>query len=402
MDHTYKNEKTLFVIAVVIGSIFWAAILILTLGLALIYVPFVFLGYLFAHSAFISHLRGNAVRLSEAQFPDLHAQFMDCCRKLEMEAPEAYVMMSNGVLNALATKFLRRKYVVLNSAVLDALKSRPDAVRFYFGHELAHIKRGHLNLGWLKFPALVLPLLGAAYRRAQEYTCDMHGLAVSASLEEAQLALGVLGSGGEKLPALNVNEFMGQRAASGGFWMSFHELTNDYPWLCKRLARVSEHHGEAIEPNPERNIGAWILAVFVPRMGIPGGGAMGGLMIVAIIGILAAIAIPAYQDYMVRSQVMVSLQNLEAVQHLAAPFVAEHQAYPKSLAQIGAPESAVNSRYGTVSLTDEGIEFTFHGGLSVIENQTIVYGAYKKDNGEIGWSCAGGTLPAKYRPVKCR
>ena len=61
-----------------------------TKGLILIYVPFVLLGYLFAQSAFISHLRGNAVLLSESQFPELHAQFQDCCRKLEMEPPEAY------------------------------------------------------------------------------------------------------------------------------------------------------------------------------------------------------------------------------------------------------------------------------------------------------------------------
>ncbi|MES1263657.1 MAG: M48 family metallopeptidase, partial [Peristeroidobacter soli] len=169
MSNIYKNEKTLYGIALVFSLLVWTAALWFTKALILVYVPFILLGYLFAQSAFISHLRGNAVLLSETQFPELNAQFLECCRKLEMEPPQAYVMMSDGVLNALATKFLRRKYVVLFSSVLDALKSRPESIRFYFGHELAHIKRGHLDFHWVILPALVLPLLGAGYRRAQEY-----------------------------------------------------------------------------------------------------------------------------------------------------------------------------------------------------------------------------------------
>ena len=377
-------------------------LLFVTYGLILVYVPFVFLGYLFTHSAFISHLKGNAVRLSESQFPDLHARFIECCRKLQMEPPEAYVMMSDGILNALATRFLRRKYVVLFSSILDALKTRPDAVDFYFGHELAHIRRGHLNLGWLKFPGLLLPLLGTGYRRAQEYTCDMHGLAVSRSLGDAHAALGVLGSGAEKLPALNVQEFMAQREQSGGFWMSFHELTNDYPWLCKRLARVTEHHGTAIEPNPRRNIFAWILALFVPRLGIPGLGGAGVIFIVAIIGVLAAIAIPAYQDYTVRSQVTMALVQLENARAAAEPYVIEHEAYPDDFSQINVPASELESRYGVISLVPEGIELTIRSDVAAANDQTIIYGAYRMNDGSIGWSCAGGTLARKYRPLKCR
>ena len=200
MSYINKNEKTLYGVVLTISLLVWGTVLYLTYGLILVYVPFALLAYLFVHSAFISHLRGNAVLLSESQFPDLYAQFHESCRKLEMEPPQAYVMMSDGVLNALATKFLRRHYVVLFSSVLDALKSRPESVRFYFGHELAHIKRGHLNFHVLLFPGMFLPLLGAAYRRSQEYTCDLHGLATSASKDDAMAALGVLGSGAEKLP----------------------------------------------------------------------------------------------------------------------------------------------------------------------------------------------------------
>ena len=402
MSNIYKNEKTLYAIALVFSLLVWAAVLWFTKALVLIYVPFVLLGYLFAQSAFISHLRGNAVLLSETQFPDLHAQFVDCCRKLEMDPPEAYVMMSDGVLNALATKFLRRKYVVLFSSVLDALKSRPESVRFYFGHELAHIKRGHLDFHWVILPALVLPLLGAGYRRAQEYTCDLHGLAVSHSTEDALAALGVLGSGAEKLSSLNFQEFMDQRKNSGGFWMSFHEITGDYPWLCKRLFNVAAPNANPpLEANPRRNAGAWILGAFVPRLGI-GGSAGGALMTVALIGVLAAIAIPAYQDYTARAKVMGSLGILEQVRQRAAPYVEEHGAYPETFDQIGVPEAAADFPAGTISLVAEGIELTLHDQMNILDGKTIIYAAYRTDDQKIAWDCSGGTLEPKYRPLKCR
>jgi Zn-dependent protease with chaperone function len=402
MDNNYKLEKPLWVMVLVIGMLVWGAVLFLTRGIVLVYVPFAFLIYLFAQSAFIAHLKGNAVRLSESQFPDLYAQFLECCRKLEMEPPEAYVMMSDGVLNALATKFLRRKYVVLYSSIIDALKGRSGALPFYFGHELAHIKHGHLDFGFLKWPGMILPLLGAGYRRAQEYTCDMHGAAVSPSVQDTQAALGVLGSGAEKLAALNMTEFMQQREASGGFWMSFHELTSDYPWLCKRLANATAHHGVDVEPNPRRNVGAWILALFVPRLGIPGFGGAGILFLVAIIGVLAAIAIPAYQDYTIRGQVAQALVPLNLVRDAAEPYLEEHGAYPKDFSQIGLTEDELVSQYGVITPIENGFELTLRGVQTVVVGETIILEAYRAEDGSIGWSCAGGTLALKYRPVKCR
>ncbi len=48
---------------------------------------------------------------------------------------------------------------------------------------------------------------------------------------------------------------------------------------------------------------AWVFAAMTPRFGLAGGGAS-MIVMIAIIGILAAIAIPAYQDYTLRTQVM--------------------------------------------------------------------------------------------------
>jgi Zn-dependent protease with chaperone function len=404
MELVYKYERPLFVISIVIGVLVWTGLVVGTLGIALIYVLLFFVIYLFAQSGFISHLRGNAVELSERQFPDLHGHYREACQKLGMnEIPTAYLMMSDGVLNALATRFLRQHYVVLYSSVVEALKSRPEAIRFYFGHELAHIKRGHLTLNWLRWPASILPLLGAGYRRAQEYTCDLHGLAASQSRDDALTGLGVLASGGERLIQLNTPAFIEQQGQSGGFWMSYHELTNDYPWLCKRIAHVSVAGGvdAASHAAPRRHVLAWVIAAMTPRLGIAGGGGS-MLVMVLIIGVLAAIAIPAYQDYTLRSQVMSTMPLVEQVQNNALPYLEEHRRYPETPSEIGLPESIEDGPVSAIRIVDDGIELQLRSDDNRLDGKTIVLGALEYEDGSIGWDCTGGTVEAKHRPVHCR
>jgi len=404
MELVYKNERPLFVTSMVIGALVWLALVVATFGVGLVYVALFFVIYLFAQSGFISYLRGNTVELSEQQFPDLYAQYQETCQKFGMtQVPTAYLMMSNGVLNALATRFLRQHYVVLFSNVVEALRSRPEALRFYFGHELAHITQGHLKMQWLRWPASVLPLLGAAYRRAQEYTCDLHGLAASNSLDDALSALGVLGSGGDRLSQLNARAFIDQQAQSGGFWMSYHELTNDYPWLCKRLAHISavSDRGPRGYQAPRRNVGAVLLASVTPRFGVGGGGAS-ALILVAMIGIMAAIAIPAYHDYTLRAEVAGVWPVVEEIQTAAHKYVDENRAYPESPSDVGLPDTLESGPVKRIRVIDEGFELTLRSDNEQLNDATVVVAAFATDDGGISWSCIDGSLPAKYRPPHCR
>jgi hypothetical protein len=90
--------------------------------------------------------------------------------------------------------------------------------------------------------------------------------------------------------------------------MSFHELISDYPWMTKRMLRIaSMSKGESVSM-PTRNIFAWILALFIPRIGA-GLGVTNLLIIIAVIGILAAIAIPQYSAYRERAKQASSLSQ---------------------------------------------------------------------------------------------
>lgn len=301
-DLTYKHERPLLTTAAVISILFWTLLFVGTLGMAAIYAGFFFVTFLFARSAFISYLKGTAVRVTPDQFPDIYGRLEDCCRTLGIQVPpEIYLMHADGAFNAFATRFLGRDFVVLFSDVVDALEDRPEALNFYIGHELGHLHRKHLIWGpWLA-PAMLLPLLGAAYSRAREYTCDNYGYECCDNPEDALVGIAVLSSGAKRWKSLNRDLYAAQTQETSGFWMSFNELIGDYPWLVKRMARLMAKAEGRSEEMPGRHGFAWFLALFIPRLGVGAGGAASMMIVIAMMGILAAVAIPAFINYQKRA-----------------------------------------------------------------------------------------------------
>ncbi|WLI89373.1 M48 family metallopeptidase [Massilia sp. R2A-15] len=300
MDLIYKNEKVLFVIMLTLSCVVWLGVILGTLGGALIWALVIFVMYCFAQSALISYIKGTAVQITEKQFPDLYRRIDACCDKLEhIERPQAYLMQMGGALNAFATRFLGRDFLVLYSDVVDALHEIPDALNFYIGHEIGHIKRKHLLWSTVLIPASLMPLIGAAYSRAREYTCDRHGLAACDRPESAQAGIAALAAGGKRGATMCIQAYSEQSLHTDGFWMSFHELVADYPWLVKRMGAVRAlAQGQEVK-QPRRHPLAVLLAFFTPR--IAGAGAAGPIVMVAIIAMSAAVLVPAYQQYKVRA-----------------------------------------------------------------------------------------------------
>lgn len=263
----YKHEKKLFWILFVVSTIAWVALTAVTYGAILLIFSVGFILYLFAQSALISHLRGHGALIAADQFPDLNQRVLACAKELDMKkAPAAYIMNGNGVLNAFATQFLRRHYIVLLSTVVDALQENLDAINFYIGHELGHIKRRHLAWSTYLAPGSILPIAGAAYSRSREYTCDKNGAACCESPQSAQQALAALAVGTRRWQDINLKNYVGQVKETSGFWMSFHELLRSYPWLTKRVARVSPDFPQ--DRMPRRNPFAVFLCLFIPRLSL--------------------------------------------------------------------------------------------------------------------------------------
>ncbi len=437
MDLVYPNERRLFRIALVLSIIVWAVIILGTVGIALLYIGLFFLFAIFAHSAFITHVRGNGVKITAEQYPDLHQRLLECCEKVgQKEVPEMYLLRTD-FFNALATRFLRRHYIVLFTDVVDALIAKPGAVNFYIGHELGHIHRNHIRWGWVLAPVMWLPVLGSALRRAEEYTCDRYGNACCESEEDAVAAMTTIVAGDTRWRDIDVEAYLDQVKDTSGFFMSFNEFIGEYPWLCKRLAWVQALRAGSTPDLPRRNVLAGILSVFVPS--VPGG-AVSFIILIAIIGILAAIAIPAYQGYIEAAQqaeelatqapatesapsytpssaataylspyatpedLTIVMNELAVIREQISAHYAANQTFPGDLTEMGGESSFVMTSHGSLPMA------VYEGGVIGVTLGTDAGGveAYfvnepaVNENGGVDWYCYGQDVDSSAMPEMCR
>lgn len=233
----WPTERPLFVMCVLWSVTVWVLLTVSVVGI--LYAAVFALFFLFAHAAFVAHVRGNGVRLSPEQFPDLHEAVEGLANQLGLKrVPEAYLMQAGGTLNAFASKFLRSDFIVLFTDLLEACEGNPAARDMIIAHELGHLKAGHLEWRWLIAPALLFPFLGTALSRAREYTCDRYGLAGAGDLDGAIHGLTVLAAGGKHASRVNQQAFLEQREALNRGWMAIGEWLSTHPPLSKRVAQL--------------------------------------------------------------------------------------------------------------------------------------------------------------------
>ena len=402
MDLVYKNEKTLFGIMLTLSVLLWIVLVVGTFGTALGYGLLAFLGYCFAQSALISHIKGTGVQITEQQFPDLHRQIAACCGKLgQGEQPDAYLMQMGGAFNAFATRFFGRDFLVLYSDVVDALADNPDALNFYIGHEIGHIKRKPLAWSTVLLPAAILPLVGAAYSRAREYTCDRHGLAACDSAVNAEFGMAALAAGGRRWRTMSKTAYIGQARHTDRFWMSFHELVGDYPWLVKRMGALrSLAQGQELR-QPRRHPLAVVLALFVPRLGVGGSGSL--ILTVASIGVLAAVAIPAYQDYTQRAQVYAAYESGRAAARAVDTYYVANGKVPATLAAAGVAARPGGQAVELIQLNPENAQVRVLTRLVSVHGQGVLtFSPSLDENKHIVWKCSAQDLRLQVLPPDCR
>lgn len=402
MNLIYKNEQPLFFILLTISLLVWAGLLAATKGQVLAYGLGFALFLLFAQSAFISYLRGTAVKITPQQFPDLHDRIIDCCRKLDMsQEPEAFLLHMGGTFNALATRFLGRNFIVLFSDVVDALEDHPDALNFYIGHEIGHLKRNHLRWAPLLSPASMLPLIGAAYARAREYTCDRHGLAACDNMASAQSGLAVLAAGGKRWRTIDRNRYVSQTRDSSGFWMSFHELLSDYPWLTKRVAAMQAMANGGEVRQPRRNPLAWLPALLIPRVGA-GAGPASALITIAMIGIVAAIALPAYQEYTVRAKMVAAVSVGRQAAAAVGNYYRDNGKVPGTLEEARFKLTSPVPGVDRVNFDPSNGMVTVGVTIPPVAGKSIFLAPYLDDNKRIVWHCGSREIDPKLLPQDCR
>jgi Zn-dependent protease with chaperone function len=234
----WHSEDPLFILITLISLVLWLFLFISVIGV--IYAVILGLFFFFSHLIFISRIKGSAVKLSENQFPDLHQRVIDLSEKIGLKKmPEVYVMQSGGSLNAFATKFFGSNIIVLYTDLLDACGDNAAARDMIIGHELGHLKAGHLRFMWLLTPGLLVPFIGSALMRAREFTCDRFGMVLSGDVEGALLGLSILAAGAQKGPHVNHQELVKQRKDFQKGFLTIGKWLVTHPPLCDRIYELS-------------------------------------------------------------------------------------------------------------------------------------------------------------------
>lgn len=135
------------------------------------------------------------------------------------------------------------------------------------------------------------------------------------------------------------------------------------------------------------------------------------MIVVAIIGILAAIALPAYQDYTVRARVSEAMGFAAALKTV----VAENAVNANASLAAGASGPGIGGEAATDNVTSVGvaadtgtitITTTAQAGGGTVTfvptsgGAALAAGAIP--TAAITWDCTGGDLVDKYRPSECR
>lgn len=122
---------------------------------------------------------------------------------------------------------------------------------------------------------------------------------------------------------------------------------------------------------------------------------------IAFIGILAAIAIPTYQDYTTKARMAGAIAHGSNAADSIANYYYQHQAIPSSLEQAGFAtpippsirELSVNSENGTVIVTMAS---------APISGKTFLFVPSLDSNKKIVWTCMSQEIQDKYLPQQCR
>jgi len=128
------------------------------------------------------------------------------------------------------------------------------------------------------------------------------------------------------------------------------------------------------------------------------------MIVVAIIAILAAIALPAYQDYLIRAQVTEGVSLATGARAAVWDFVSQKGRMPPSNQSAGLPiPGSIVGKYVASVDASGGIITVGYGNDAnrAINGDTLLLSPFTH-GGSIEWTCSSATMSGKYLPTSCR
>lgn len=127
------------------------------------------------------------------------------------------------------------------------------------------------------------------------------------------------------------------------------------------------------------------------------------MIVVAIVGILAAVGLFAYQDYVSRAKVAEGVSLATSAKTAVTDTYLSTGTWPTSNTSAGlAPAASIaGNNVSQITVTGTGVVTITYTNDSSIGNLTLELSP-SAQAGSIFWTCSGGTLSDRYRPANCR
>ena len=207
--------------------------------------------------------QANAVKVSEKQFPHIHALYQDVCKTLAPEEEYDLFISQTPIVNAGAYG-MDRPFIILNSGTLWLLND--DEISFILGHELGHIMSDHvlyrtMTVLLIQLAEMGFPVVGLAARavlvallewyRKSELSSDRAGLLTVQDPEIAMNAMlkmaGGIPNGGKWDNEYSLDEFIAQAEEyrSGGdvadqVYKVLNLMATTHPFYVLRVSEIRD------------------------------------------------------------------------------------------------------------------------------------------------------------------
>lgn len=186
-----------------------------------------------------AYVRGNSVRLSRTQFPEVYAILEDHCRRLGMaEIPELFLTASTIQPFSQAWSSWRENYIILHQIIFDTdYKKTLDVVAFALGHELGAIRLGHTAV-WnemLLTYVSALKWLRSPLNRVRIFSRDRYGAHLAPTGFRGLL---MYAAGRRMMNYVNIDEYLERSRHYWGIWSGLNTFVESVPQVLIRIQEL--------------------------------------------------------------------------------------------------------------------------------------------------------------------
>ncbi len=129
------------------------------------------------------------------------------------------------------------------------------------------------------------------------------------------------------------------------------------------------------------------------------------MTVMAIIGVLTAIALPAYQSYSIRAQIAEGLALTGPLTLAVAAYQNDNGTYPSDndAAALPPPDGYAGRYVDSIAVNENVISILYGNQANALISGGVVTFTATRTNGSVSWTCAsGGRISRSYLPPSCR